>query len=55
MATETNISTLDENGAVVCRPMTEEELAELEATRATLPVNFYNASQMASSGDEQHE
>ena len=36
MDTEINIATYDENGAPVCRPMTEEELAELEATRALM-------------------
>lgn len=37
MDTETNIATYDENGRPIVRPMTAEELAELEATRAAMP------------------
>jgi hypothetical protein len=36
MDTETNIATYDENGRPIVRPMTDEELAELEATRAAM-------------------
>jgi hypothetical protein len=31
MATEINIATYDENGVPVCRPMTDDELAEFLA------------------------
>ena len=36
MDSETNIATYDENGKPIVRPMTDEELAELEATRASM-------------------
>lgn len=36
MDSVTNISTVDENGVHVVRPMTAQELAELEATRAAM-------------------
>ena len=37
MDSVTNIATYDENGKPIVRPMTDEELAELEATRASMP------------------
>lgn len=36
MESETNIATYDENGQPIVRPMTDKELAELEATRAAM-------------------
>lgn len=36
MESETNIATYDENGKPIVRPMTDEEFAELEATRAAM-------------------
>jgi len=36
MDTETNIATYDDEGRPIVRPMTDEELAELEAARATM-------------------
>jgi hypothetical protein len=38
MDTETNIATYDDNGRPIVRPMTDEELAELEATRAAMTL-----------------
>jgi hypothetical protein len=39
MDTEINIATYDENGVPVCRPMTDEELAEFSAMQQEAQEN----------------